>query len=471
MAELNAALAKLRKTVGPKGWLDSPDAMRPYLEERRGLFESQAAAVVCPANTDEVAAVVKICHQSGIGIVPQGGNTGLCGGAVAADRQILLNLRRMDRIRAVDTANDTITVEAGCLLAEVQRAAEQANRLFPLSIAAEGSCQIGGNLATNAGGHNVLRYGNMRDLTLGVEVVLPDGRIWNGLSALRKDNTGYDLRHLFIGSEGTLGVITAAVLKLFPALRQRVTAFAAVSAPATAMRLLETLQRATGQSVTSFELICRRALDFVFSTIPQTRDPLDTPSSWYLLIEVGTSGDDSGLEAIVENILADALEAGDLADAVLATSDSQRADFWRLRDSIPEAQRKVGASIKHDVSVPLSQVPTFLERATAAVTAVDSRVRVCPFGHVGDGNIHFNLSQPVDMDGQAFIQAWADYNRIVHDIVHELGGSVSAEHGIGQLKIAEMARYKDPVALALMHAIKRALDPDRIMNPGKILPD
>lgn len=455
--------------MGERGLLTDAERMAPYLHEWRGRFDSAAAAVVRPANVDEVVQVVAMCAEDGVGIVPQGGNTGLVGGAVARDGQIVLNLDRMTAIREVDPDNDTVTVEAGCILADVQRAAARAGRYFPLSLAAEGSCRIGGNLATNAGGINVLRYGSVRELTLGLEVVLADGRIWRGLSGLRKDNTGYDLKQLFIGSEGTLGIITAATLRLFPAPVQRETAFVGLPEPAAAVALLHRLREAGGDNIIACELLPRFAMELVLRHIPGCRDPLDEPQPWYVLAELASPARGAWLGQALQEALEAALKAGEISDAALAASLDDAADFWRIRENIPEAQVREGASIKHDVSVPVSRLPEFVARATGAVEAEFPGVRICAFGHVGDGNLHFNLQQPEGADGRAFLERWQRANRVVHDIVAGLGGSVSAEHGIGRLKTGELARYADPVKLDLIRVLKKALDPRGILNPGALV--
>ena len=465
------ALSRLRTIVGTTGYKDALADMAPYLTERRRLFDAQAAAVVLPRNTAQVAAVVDACREGGLSIVPQGGNTGLCGGAVPSDRErhIVLNLSRMRRIRAVDAADFSLTAEAGCVLTAVQRAALEADRFFPLSLAAEGSCQIGGVLSTNAGGNNVLRYGNARDLVIGLEVVLADGRIWEGLSRLRKDNTGYDLKQLFLGAEGTLGIITAATLKLFPRPRDYATALVALAEPAQALALYQVAQGRAGESLTGCELISATAMALVLKHGRDCRTPFDVGHPWYLLLELSSARAGDGLTALLERLLQEELQRGHLADAVVARSARERAELWRLRESIPEAQRQEGASIKHDVSVPVSRIPELIERGTDLVLREDPEVRVCPFGHLGDGNLHFNLSQPPVMSSADFLAQWQHYNRLVHDLVAELGGSFSAEHGIGRLKVADLTRYGDPVKLDLMRRLKRELDPDDLFNPGKVL--
>lgn len=466
------ALDQIRAVVGPRGWTADPAEMAPFLAEERGLYRGKARMVVRPASTQEVADVVRICAESGIAIVPQGGNTGLVGGGVPHDHgaEIVLSLSRMNRVRALDPLNYAITVEAGCVLANIQKAADEADRLFPLSLGAEGTCQIGGNLSTNAGGIAVLRYGMARDLVLGLEVVLPSGEIWDGLTGLRKDNTGYDLKQLFVGAEGTLGIITAAVLKLFPRPGSIETAFVAVPDPDAAIALLSRMRAGTGDAVTAFELISRRALEMVLKHIPGTSNPLAELHPWHVLIETSSGATGGGLKASLEQVLGAAMEDGLVHDAVLAASGDQAKALWRLRESITEAQKPEGGSIKHDVSVPVSQVPTFIARATAACEERLPGIRIVAFGHAGDGNIHFNMSQPVGADRAAYLARWAEFNRIVHDIVAELGGSISAEHGIGRLKREELLHYKSPVAIELMRTLKRTLDPKNILNPGKVVP-
>ncbi|MDQ2694081.1 MAG: FAD-binding oxidoreductase, partial [Pseudomonadota bacterium] len=431
-----------------------------------------AAAVVSPATTAEVARVLRLCNDHGVGVVPQGGNTGRCGGGVpdASGRQIVLSLARLDRIRAVDPLNYTVTAEAGCILAHVQAAAEQADRLFPLSLGAEGSCRIGGNLATNAGGLNVLRYGSARGLTLGLEVVLADGTVWDGLTALRKNNTGYDLKDLFIGSEGTLGVITAAVLTLFPRPREVRTAFVALDDPEAAIRLLALARAASGDRVSAFELLSRTGLEFALRHIAGCRDPFARPCPWYVLLVFSDFRPDGGMGEALEAMLADAWTAGLVQDAVIAASDAQAQSLWRLREGLVEGQRFEGGSIKHDVAVPVARVAEFIRVAGARAEQELPGVRVVAFGHVGDGNIHFNLSQPLAMDKNAFLALWGRFNELIHDIAVAMGGTFSAEHGIGRLKVGEMGRYKSPVELDLMRRIKAVLDPKGIMNPGKVLP-
>ncbi|HYW03517.1 MAG TPA: FAD-binding oxidoreductase [Gammaproteobacteria bacterium] len=467
-----AAGQRMRQMLGPKGWLDDAGSMAPYLREWRGLYHGRAAGVARPADTGQVAEVVRLCRDTGLKIVPQGGNTGLCGGASTHEdaSEIILSLGRMNRIREIDAPNYTITAEAGCVLQQVQDAARGKDRLFPLSLAAQGSCQIGGNLSTNAGGTNVLRYGNTRDLALGLEVVLPDGRVWDGLTGLRKDNSGYDLKDLFIGAEGSLGVITAAVLKLYPLPRDVQVALVALEDLCSTVDLLGRLRDASGEAVTGFELIGRNALEFATRHVEGCRDPLDRAHPWYVLVELSSSRPDSGLRDVLEQALGQALEDGRITDAALAESEARGRELWQLRESIPEGQRREGASIKHDVSVPVSRVPELIRRATAEVERVLPGIRACPFGHFGDGNIHFNLTQPPDMDPERFLARWDEFNRIVHDVVADLGGSFSAEHGIGRLKLGELTHYKPAVAVDLMRALKGALDPDDLLNPGKVVP-
>ncbi|WP_336809637.1 FAD-binding oxidoreductase [Bosea sp. MMO-172] len=467
---MSAILDRMAGIVGAKNIVTDADAMVPYLKEWRDLFRGKAQGIVRPGSTAEVAELVKLAAETGTALVPQGGNTGLVGGQIpiSEGREVILSLQRLDKIRAVDTDGDTMIVEAGVTLKRAQDAAEAAGRLFPLSLASEGSCTIGGNLSTNAGGTAVLAYGNARELCMGLEVVLPDGRIWNGLRQLRKDNTGYDLKNLFIGAEGTLGIITAAVLKLFPAPAARATAFLAVPDPAAALELLNAAKAGAGGTLTTFELMPRIGMDFVLRHASGTRDPLSEPSPWYVLMEVSAQ-QASGLDEHVEAFLGEALEKGIVTDAALAGSLTQRADFWKLREMLSEVQTYEGGSIKHDVSVPIHATPEFLARAIAAVEAMVPGCRPVPFGHLGDGNIHFNVSQPVGADKAAYLARWSEMNEAVHGIVAELRGSISAEHGIGRLKRDLLPGVKDPVELDLMRTLKRTLDPKRILNPGAVL--
>lgn len=464
-------LSRLAEAAGPGGALvRGTDDLERYLVEWRGLFRGDTPLVLRPGTAQAAAAIVRIANETGTGLVPQGGNTGLVGGQMPdiSGNDIVVSLERMATVRAIDPLNNTVTVDAGCTLQAVQDAAAASDRLFPLSLASEGSCQIGGVLSTNAGGTAVLRYGSMRDLVLGLEAVLPNGEIWNGLTSLRKDNTGYNLTRLLAGAEGTLGIITGAVLKLFPMPKTTETTFAAVRDPQAAVELLASLQDATGGLVSTFEIVSRSGLDLVLRHFDDATDPLTVPSEWYVLAEA-TAGTDGWLRHVLEDCLARALDAGIVADAVLAESESQRNALWALRENMSAAQKLEGASIKHDVSVPVSSVPEFLARATKAVIKAMPGVRPVPFGHIGDGNIHFNLSQPLDMDPQAFLGQWQAMNDVVHGVVASLDGSISAEHGIGTLKRDELRSYKSSIELDAMRAIKRALDPKGIMNPGKLL--
>jgi FAD/FMN-containing dehydrogenase len=448
--------------VGAGNVLTRDEDTRAYFTDWRRQYSASAEAVVRPATTGEVAEVVRLCAREGVAIVPQGGNTGLCGGSVPTGRgrEIVLSLARMRRIRDLDALNDTITVEAGCVLADVQRTAAEAGRLFPVSLAAEGSCQIGGNLSTNAGGVNVLRYGSARDQVLGLEVVLPDGRVWHGLRGLRKDNTGYDLKQLFLGAEGTLGIITAAVLRLYPRPSATVTAWLAVAGPRAAVELLGLLRERLGDRLSAFELISASCLEAVLSHLPESRAPLAARHPWYVLVDIADSGAQAPLGERVERALSECAERGTLADAVLAQSGEQAAALWRIRETIPEAQF---TNVKHDVAVPVSRTPEFIAAATERLLGRFPQAEVYAFGHVGDGNIHYNVGPPVLVAERAAV------NHIVYAVVRELGGSISAEHGLGQLKREEIRAHKDPLELELMQRIKQALDPRGLMNPGKVL--
>src|SRR3954463_773509 len=445
----------LAEIVGARNVFTDPAETKPYFTDWRRQYFAPAECVVRPGATTEVAAVVALCAREEIAVVAQGGNTGLVGGSVPTGkrREIVLSLGRMNRIRALDSLNDTITVEAGCVLAAVQKAAEDSGRLFPLSLAAEGSCQIGGNLSTNAGGVNVLRYGNAREQVLGLEVVLPDGRVWHGLRGLRKDNTGYDLKQLFLGAEGTLGIITAAVLRLYPRPTATATAWIALATPREAVELLAALRTHIGDRISAFELVSRECLEAVLSHVPGTRDPLGTQRPWYVLAEFGDTG---ATDELRERVAA-ALESH---DAVLAQSDEQSLQLWRIRESIPEAQF---TNVKHDVSVPVSRTPDLIERAGAALKAAFPEARPYVFGHVGDGNLHYNVGP------EALLARRAEVNRIVYHAVAELGGSISAEHGLGQLKRDDIRHHKAPLEMEMMRALKKALDPQGLMNPGKLL--
>jgi FAD/FMN-containing dehydrogenase len=460
------ALQQFRAVVGDAAVLTEPSDIASYLTDWRGNFTGRALAVVRPANTAEVAALVKICASTATPIVPQGGNTGQVGGSVpdADGRAIVMSLNRMNRIRNIDTDSDTLIAEAGVILQTVQGAADDADRLFPLSLGAEGSCTIGGNLATNAGGTNVLRYGNARDLVLGLEVVTPKGDIWDGLSVLRKDNTGYDIKNWFIGSEGTLGIITAASLKLYPKPQTRAVALVAVESPATAVQLLTRIKSAFADRLVGFEIISRVCLDLVLRHIPNTREPFATPQAWQVLIELNDSRANAPIGEWMETELAASFEAEEAIDAVIATSEAQINELWRLREEISEAQRLEGKNVKHDISIPISKIPAFLEACDAALVQAFPEISLVCFGHLGDGNLHYNCGIPA----QGLAKA-AAINKIVYTHVDEFGGSISAEHGIGQLKRDVLPMHKSPVALTLMRAMKATLDPQNLMNPGKVL--
>jgi FAD/FMN-containing dehydrogenase len=467
-------IESLRDIVGAAGIVD-PQESEPYLTDWRGRYHGQCRAIVKPASTEQVAAVVRLCAEHAVPIVPQGGNTGLCGGATPSEAgdAIVLNLSRMTKVRELDAANYTLTVEAGCTLQQIQEIAAEADRLFPLSLASEGSCQIGGNIATNAGGTAVLRYGNMRALVLGIEAVLPDGRIWNGLRGLRKDNTGFDLKQLFIGAEGTLGIVTAAVLKLSPALRARACAWVALDSVDAAVALLERCRSACGEVLTSFELISRSQLDVVYEHAPGTRDPLDGSSPWVLLIELADSAADAPLQAMLENVIGAALEDGLALDAALPASEAQSAALWHLRHIVSEANVRCGHSVTHDISLPISRIPACLKETEARLlnAGLVEGGMFLYVGHVGDGNIHSIVLFPHDawskVDDPA--QRIDAIGKIVNDAAVEFGGSISAEHGIGRAHREELAHYKSDVELDMMRAVKRALDPHGRMNPGKLL--
>jgi FAD/FMN-containing dehydrogenase len=466
--DLAATLQRIREAVGSAGWIADPQDLEPYLIEARHLYRGATRLVVRPASTGEVAAVVRICAEAGLAIVPQGGNTGLVGGQVPLHGEVVVSLKRLDRIREVDAGSDTMTCEAGVVLANAQAAAASAGRLFPLSLGAEGSCTIGGNLSTNAGGTGALAYGVARDLVLGLEVVLADGRVLHGLNKLKKDNTGFDLKNLFIGAEGTLGIITAAVVKLFPAPKTVETAFAGLPSPQAALALLHLVQERTNRALTSFELICRTAMEFALRHGPGCRDPLAAPHPWYVLLQLSSAAEQD-LRLTLEEILEFAMERGLVNDAAIAVSLDHRRAFWHLREILPEAQKPEGGSIKHDISVPVAAVPDFLREADAAVAALIPGSRPVPFGHLGDGNIHYNVTQPPGADTAGFLARWDEMNAAVHAVVAKFGGSISAEHGIGVMKRKLLPQVKDPVALDLMRLIKRTLDPKAILNPGKVV--
>ena len=457
--------------VGEANALRDPADIAPYLIEPRAKFAGRTPLVLRPGSVAEVSAILRLANQTRTPIVPQGGNTGVVGGQVPDDsgRQVVVSLSRLNRIREVDPAGDTMTAEAGVILAAAQHAAEAVDRLFPMSLASEGSCEIGGNLSTNAGGTAVLAYGNTRNLVLGVEVVLASGEVWDGLRKLRKDNTGYDLRDLFIGAEGTLGIITAAVLRLVPRPRGKSVAFIGLADPAAALTLLEIARAQAANGLTAFELIPRIALDVVLRYVPGTRDPLAGRHDWYVLLEVSSSRSEADAEQSVEAIFGEGIARDVVEDGVQARSLEQANAFWRIRHTLSEVQKHEGGSIKHDIAVPVAAVPAFLDEAGAAVAALVPGARPFPFGHLGDGNIHYNITQPEGADKAAFLARWGEVNAVVHAIVRAHGGTISAEHGIGQLKREELRAVKSPVELEMMRKIKDSFDPNGILNPGKIL--
>lgn len=456
-------LDELEKIVGKNGLRCDADGMAPFLKERRGLYEGSCLAVVRPACTEEVAAVVSYCNEKNMSITPQSGNTGLCGGAVPHGG-ILLNLGRMNRVREFDGLNGTMTVEAGCILSELQKVALKEDLLLSLNCPSRDECQIGGNISTNLGGTNVLRYGNTRDVVLGLEVVLPNGEIWHGLRGLRKDNAGYDLKHLYIGAEGTLGVITAATIRLYPKAKKQQTAMVAVDSISQLMEIFSEVRSQFVENLVGFEIISKNAIDVVLQYDKEAVHPFSKAYNWYGLIELNSTNRHFDLSSP----LAEALDKMEVIHTVAASrEDSVR--LWSLRDQISAAQKVKGASIKHDVSVPLSKLAAFIEEGTRRVEEKVPGVIVCSFGHGGDGNVHFNITQPQDMDSQVFLDMWSSVNRVVHDLVQSLGGSVAAEHGVGQLKVEEMRRYKSSVELELMRQLKKTLDPKNLFNPGKVL--
>ena len=460
-------LRRMTGVVGEKYAIRDPADMERYMREWRDIWLGQSPLVLRPGSTEEVARILAIANETRTAIVPQSGNTGLAGGQIPHDTgdEVLLSLERMTRIIAVDAADNTMTVEAGATLKSVQEAAGAADRLFPLSLASEGTCRIGGNLSTNAGGVHVLAYGNARELCLGLEVVLADGRVWNGLKRLRKDNTGYDLKDIFIGAEGTLGIITAAVLKLFPKPRHFETAFIAVPSPQAAVDLLALIRDLSGNRVTAFEILPRIALEFTVRHMG-VRDPLSAPSSWYVLTELADAAEGS-----LSDILGEAMARGLASDAIVAQSMAQRDELWATREKLSESQKFEGGSIKHDVSVPVSKVPQFLAEAEVALLRFMPGARIMAFGHLGDGNIHYNVSQPIGMDKKTYLDCWDAMNAVVFEVVLRLGGSISAEHGIGRMKRSYMTQIKSPVELRMMRDMKNMLDPLGILNPGKVLPD
>ena len=464
-------IAQFAEIVGEANVLTGDADTAPYLKEWRGRWTGKTAAVVRPGSTGEVSAILKLASKTKTAIVPQGGNTGLVGGQIPdmSGKQVILSTTRLNRIRDIDPAGNTITVEAGVVLQDIQEAAEEHGRLFPLSLGAQGSCQIGGNLSTNAGGTGALAHGVARDLCIGLEVVLPTGEVLDSLNRLKKDNTGYDLRNLFIGAEGTLGVITAAVLKLFPKPAGRATAFLAVPSPEEALGLFDRARSAAGNGLTAFELMARIGVEFTTRHIPDVRDPLDRHHPWYVLMEISSGQSEDDARATLEAVLEHGMEHGLVTDGAIAESFQQRADFWRLRESMSESQIPEGGSIKHDISVPVDSVPAFLAEADRAALAIEPGSRICAFGHLGDGNIHYNISQPVGADKAVFMTLIEVITPAVHKIVRDYGGSISAEHGIGQMKRDELAEVKNPVALDLMRRIKKDFDPKGIMNPGKVI--
>jgi FAD/FMN-containing dehydrogenase len=465
------ALEELKSAVGEGGWLDASSDLSAYTIDFRRLYKGVTPLVLMPREVAQVARILCICDRDELAVVPHGGNTSYCGGATPDESgsQIVLSLRRLKRVRRIDVADYSMIVEAGCTLAEVQAAAQSKDRLFPLSLGSQGTAQIGGNLSTNAGGTAVLRYGMMRDLVLGLEVVLADGRVMSGLRSLRKDNTGYDLKSLFIGAEGTLGVITAACLKLFPKPADIATALVGLETPQHALELLGHLRGTAGEELTAFELMPRIAVELTVRHIPGVANPLDQNAPWYALVELSAARAGERLAGVLGESLQEAAERSLLKDASIATSLAQSHAMWKLRESVPEAQRHHGASLKHDVSVPISKIPELIERGSALVHRLVPEGEVVSYGHMGDGNLHFNVSQRLGAPSAAFLAHAGPLETAMFDLVESLGGSISAEHGIGRLKAAELARRADPVKLAAMRALKTALDPKGILNPGKVL--
>lgn len=465
--------ARFIAIVGVANAVTEASGIAAYLTENRGLYHGASPLVLKPASTAEVSAILALASETGTPIVPAGGRTGLVGGQVPRDggQDIVLSLERMNRIREVDAVANVIVADGGCILADIQKAAEGIGRLFPLSLGSEGSCRIGGNLSTNAGGTAVLAYGNVRQLCLGLEVVLPTGEIWDGLRRLKKDNSGYDLRDLFIGAEGTLGVITGAVLRLHPRPLGHQVAFAGLKSPEDALALFQRAANLCGTALTGFELMPRIGVDFTTRHIPGVRDPLENPHAWYALIDISTSDSAETASVMVQALLEQGFEDGLIEDAVIAASQTQASALWHMRESMSDAQKPEGGSIKHDVSVPVSAVPAFMREAEIAVMAAVPGARICGFGHLGDGNIHYNISQPVGADKAEFIGRWREVNAIVHAIVHRYNGSISAEHGVGQLKRDELIASRPAIETELMNRIKRAFDPAGIMNPGKVTGD
>ncbi|WFU09694.1 FAD-binding oxidoreductase [Rhizobium sp. CB3090] len=470
-APSSALLDRFAAIVGEKHVLREAADMAPHLIENRGLYHGASPLLLKPGSVEEVSAIMKLASETGTPIVPQTGNTGLVGGQTPREggSDIILSLERMNRIRDIDPVGNTMIVDGGCILADVQKAAEEHGRMFPLSLGSEGSCRIAGNLSTNAGGTAVLAYGNMRQLCLGLEVVLPTGEIWNGLRRLKKDNTGYDLRDLFIGAEGTLGIITGAVLKLFPQPLGHQVAFAGIQSVEDALTLFKNASSLCGPALTGFELMPRIGVEFTVRNIPGVRDPLETVHPWYVLIDISTSDSAETAERMTTTLLEQGYEAGLVQDATIASSEAQQKALWHMRESMSDAQKPEGGSIKHDVSVPVAQIPKFMHETAIAVMAAMPGARICAFGHMGDGNIHYNISQPVGADKAEFIGRWREMNKIVHGLVLEHGGSISAEHGIGQLKRDELGSIRPEIEIDLMRRIKMAFDPAGVMNPGKVL--
>lgn len=462
-------IARFTAIVGEAHAIREPAAMEAFMVEPRERYHGKAALVLRPGSVSEVSQILTLANETRTAIVPQGGNTGLVGGQIPFEtgHEVVVNLSRLDCVRAIDPQGNSMTLEAGVILENAQKAAADADRLFPLSLASEGSCEIGGNLATNAGGTGVLAYGNARELTLGLEVVLADGRVWDGLRALRKDNTGYDLKNLFIGSEGTLGVITAAVVKLFPKPKEYATAIAGCADLDQVARLFALAKARGYQSLTAFEIVPRIGIDFVLRHGSQVREPLGGSHAWYVLLELSGHGAAGEAANTLQAILETALEDGLIDDATVAASLAQRDGFWRLREQLSEIQKLEGGSIKHDVSVPIDRIPEFITRANAITERVVPGARPIPFGHYGDGNVHYNVSQPVGMDKAAYLAKWEELNAAVHALAMELGGSISAEHGIGRLKRTLLPQVKSDVEMDLMRRLKATLDPNGILNPGK----
>ncbi len=464
-------LDRFSAIVGDGHALRAEAEIAPHLEELRGLYHGRTPLVLKPGSVDEVSAILKLATETGTPVVPQGGNTGLVGAQTphGSGHEIVVELSRLRRIREVDPVGNVIVAESGCVLAAIQAAANDAGRMFPLSLGSEGSCQIGGNLSSNAGGTAVLAYGSARQLCLGLEVVLPTGEVWNGLRRLKKDNTGYDLRDLFIGAEGTLGIVTAAVLKLFAKPKGHEVVFAGVGSPGDALRLFRLAEDLCGTALTGFELMPRIGVEFTSRHVENVRDPLSDPHPWYTLIDISSGQSPEAARSLVEHLFEAATRDGLVRDAVVAENEAQKHALWHMRESMSWAQKPEGGSIKHDVSVPVARIPEFLERAGKAVLEREPEARIVAFGHIGDGNIHYNISQPVGADKETFLARWHEMNEVVHGIVLDMDGSISAEHGIGQLKRDELAKIRQPIEIELMKRVKSAFDPAGIMNPGKVI--